>query len=158
MKELAIGLISFIAATIVSCVVLPLGLLYGIGHGIYFSFLKCDIRIFFIELWITIDGFCASIGHMLYHIALGQDLMWNVVSGELLEDLITHKEGTTFRDKIYPVSASVGKLEIDGDLNRFGRFSSTVLSIVFAQKQHAIDAWNWNMARNKLKRKYFEKR
>jgi hypothetical protein len=158
MREFGIGIVVLIASIIVSAIVLPLGFVYGIGHSIFFSFKKRDPRIFFIQMWVTIDGFFAGLGHVLYHVGLGQDIQWNVVSGELLEDMITPKEDTTFRDKTYPVSASVGKLEIDQDLNKYGRFSSRVLNIVFMQKQHARDAWNWNVARNELKKKYFEKK
>ena len=83
--------------------------------------------------------------------------MWNV-NGEIIEDMITAEEDTTFTQKNISVSASTGKLEIDGKLNWFGRLFSKTLNLFFGQKQHAIDAWRYTQARKELKEQYFQPR
>jgi PhoH-like ATPase len=65
--------------------------------------------------------------------------------------MLTAKENTTFTQRDLSVSASVGKLEIDGDLNKFGKGFSKALNFFFGQKQHAVDAWNYTKARKELK-------
>ena len=82
---------------------------------------------------------------------------WNV-NGEILEDMLTAKENTTFTERDLSVSASVGKLELDGDLNKFGKGFSKALNFFFGQKQHAVDAWNYTKARKELRGQYFEKK
>ena len=56
------------------------------------------------------------------------------------------------------VSASVGKLQIDGKLNKFGLKFSKLLNFFFGQKQHAIDAWYYTKAKKELREKYFTKK
>ena len=63
-----------------------------------------------------------------------------------------------FSKKNISVSATIGKLQVDGDLNKSGLRFSKVLNFAFNQKQHAIDAWNYTVAKKELKEKYFEKR
>lgn len=70
--------------------------------------------------------------------------------------MITHEENTTFNQKNISVSASTGKLEIDGKLNKFGRKFSKLLNIVFGQKRHAVDSWNFLEEKKKLRSKYFQ--
>jgi hypothetical protein len=89
--------------------------------------------------------------------AYALDMGWNV-NGEILEDMLTAEESTTFTQRDLSVSASVGKLEIDGKLNKSGKMFSKVLNFAFNQKQHAIDAWNYTQAKRALKDLYFEKR
>ena len=91
---------------------------------------------------------------MVYEIGYALDIAWNV-NGEIIEDMITSEEKTTFGQKDLSVSASVGRLEIDGKLNKSGRAFSKVLNVFFWQKQHAIDAWNYTQAKKQLREKYF---
>ena len=82
--------------------------------------------------------------------------MWNVIGGEMIEDGVAYnKENTEFRKKNVTVSASTGKLEIDGDLKERGKKFSVTLNKVFRQKKHAIDSWNYLEASRKLKKGYF---
>lgn len=160
MKELLKGIWALIWAIVVSTLMFTIGTLYSIGYGIWLGkkARKQDRRTaIFRYIWRFIDGMAAAIGHALYEIAYALDLTWNV-NGEILEDGITAKEDTTFTEKNLSVSASVGKLEIDGDLNKFGKFFSKLLNIFFWQKQHAVDAWRYTEARKKLKEQYFEPR
>ena len=96
----------------------------------------------------------ASLGYILHSFAYSLDLMWNV-NGELIEDIITHEEHSEFSKKNITVSASVGKLEIEGELNPRGKWFSKFLNMVFGQKAHAIDAWNYLIALRALKKDYF---
>jgi len=161
MKELAIALWALLWALIVSVALLPVGFVYNLLYGIWLSKRARKGNrwtAIFRFVWRIIDGVCAAIGHTIYEFAYGWDLSWNVVGGEFLEDCITAKEDTTFTEKNVSVSASVGKLEIDNDLNKTGKWFSKALNFAFGQKQHARDAWNYLQARNKLKAQYFEPR
>lgn len=155
MKELLQGFAVFLMATIVSCLLIPWLTIYSFFYSIYFSAKLKTPLFFFWFWWKVIDGTLASVGYMLYHIAMGQDIMWNV-QGEFLEDTITSREDTEFGSKNVTVSASVGKLEIDGALNKWGLFSTKVLNVVFNQKRHAIDSWLFQKAKKELRDKYFE--
>lgn len=157
MKELLVGAWSLFWAILVSLLMIPVGILYSFGYAIWLSITLKDWKAFFV-FWLTlIDGVAAAIGHALYELAYSLDLIWNV-KGEILEDMFTAKENTEFGKKNITVSATMGKLEIDGDLNKSGKRFSKVLNFFFNQKQHAIDAWNYTQAKKELKEKYFEKR
>jgi hypothetical protein len=159
MKELVKGIWSLAWAIVVSLFMFTIGTLYSIGYAIWLGkkAKKHDRRTaVFRYIWRLIDGFAAAIGHALYEIAYALDLAWNV-NGEIIEDFVTAKEDTTFTEKNISVSASIGKLEIDNDLNERGKVFSKILNIFFWQKQHAVDAWNYTIAQKELKNQYFEK-
>jgi hypothetical protein len=155
MLEFIKGIWVLVFAIMISILVFTIGTLYSLGYSIYMSVSGKDWKAFFKFWWRTIDGFLASVGHALYEISYALDIGWNV-NGEIIEDMVTHEEKTTFGQKNISVSASVGKLEIDGKLNKFGKFFSKLLNFFFWQKQHAIDAWNYTQARKELRDKYFE--
>ena len=155
MKELGIGIWSLLWATLVSTLVITIGTTYSLGYSIWLSITGKDWKAFFKFWWRLIDGFCAALGHLLYELAYAMDLCWNV-NGEIIEDLITAEENTTFTQKNISVSASTGKLEIDGKLNWSGKIFSKTLNFFFGQKQHAVDAWNYTKARKELKDQYFK--
>ena len=156
MKELFQGLWALIWALMVSSLMFSIGTVYSLGYSIWLSVTLKKWYAFFEFWWRMIDGACVVAGHILYEIAYALDMGWNV-NGEILEDMLTAEEKTTFTQRDLSVSASVGKLEIDGKLNKFGRGFSKALNFFFGQKQHAIDAWNYTKARKELKEKYFEK-
>ena len=157
MKELFNGIWSLFWALVVSVLMFSIGTLYSLGYSIWLSVTFKDWKAFFKFWWRLVDGIVAAIGHILYETAYGLDVGWNV-NGEILEDMLTAKEDTTFSQKNLSVSASVGKLEIDGDLNKHGKRFSKVLNFFFNQKQHAIDAWNYTQAKKELKDQFFEKK
>lgn len=157
MKELGIGIWSLLWATLVSVLVITIGTLYSFGYSIWLSITLKKWHACLTFWWRLIDGWCAALGHVLYSIAFACDLGWNV-NGEILEDMVTHEEQTTFTEKNITVSATIGKLEIDGKLNKFGRGLSSLLSLFFGQKQHAVDAWLYTQAHKELKEKYFHPR
>ena len=154
MKELFIGLLELIGAIIVSLLLLPIGFIYSLGYSIWISITIKKWYAFFLFWWRFVDGMFAAIGYMLHSIAYGLDLMWNV-NGEIIEDIITHEECTEFSKKNIPVSASTGKLELEGKLNPRGKWFSKFLNMVFGQKAHAIDSWNYLIALRILKKDYF---
>lgn len=155
MKEFLIGIWVLVFAVVVSCLMFTVGILYSLGYSMWLSITGKDWKAFFKFWWRTIDGILAAVGYALYEVAYALDIAWNV-NGEILEDMITTEEKTTFGEKNLSVSASVGKLEIDGKLKKSGRIFSKVLNIFFWQKQHAIDAWNFTQAKEQLREKYFE--
>lgn len=157
MKELLTGVWALFWAILVSILMFTIGTAYSLGYAIWLSVTLKDWKAFFKFWWRLADGFAATIGYMLYEIAYSLDLGWNV-NGEILEDMFTAKEDTEFSKKNISVSASIGKLEIDGDLNKSGKRFSKVLNFAFNQKQHAIDAWNYTLAKKKLREQYFEKK
>lgn len=157
MKELIKSIWALTWALIVSVLMFSIGTFYSLAYSIWLTITFKKWYAFLLFWWKLIDGFAAAIGHCIYEIAYSLDLAWNV-NGEILEDLVTTQEKTTFSEKNVSVSASVGKLEIEGKLNKFGRIFSKLLNFAFGQKQHAIDAWNYLQARLKLKSEFFEKR
>jgi len=154
MKELGIGLLELIGASIVSVLILPIGFIYSLGYSIWLTVVAKKWSAFFLFWWRFIDGICAAIGYVLHSIAYGLDLTWNV-NGELIEDLITHKEDTEFSKKNVTVSATTGKLEIEDKLNPTGKWFSKALNFAFGQKAHAVDSWNYLVALRALKKDYF---
>lgn len=156
MKELFSGLWSLLWATLVSCLMITIGTVYSLGYSIWQTLTLKKWYAFFTFWWRLVDGFCAALGHLFYEMAYAMDLCWNV-NGEIIEDLITSEENTTFTNKNISVSASTGKLEIDGKLNRSGRIFSKTLNFFFGQRNHATDAWNYTQARITLKDQYFKK-
>lgn len=157
MKELLNGLWSLIWAAVVSVLMFSIGTVYTMLYSLWLTVTLKDVKAFFVFWWKTIDGLAAAAGYALYRLAYALDMGWNV-NGEILEDFFTHKEDTNFGKKNITVSATIGKLEIDGDLNKTGRWFSGILNFFFNQKQHAKDAWRWTKARNELKEQYFEER
>lgn len=157
MKELFCGLWALIWALMVSSLMFSIGTVYSIFYSLWLMITLKRWYAPFQFIAKLVDGACFAIGYMFYEIAYSLDLGWNV-NGEILEDMFTAKEKTTFTERDLSVSASIGKLEIDGDLNKFGKKFSKALNFFFGQKQHAIDAWNYTQAKKALKDQYFEKR
>lgn len=156
MKELVKGIWSLIWAILMTCLSWPIGIVYSLGYSIVMSITLKDKWMFFKFWWRLVDGFAAALGHLLYQAGYALDLTWNV-NGEIIEDIITAKEDTHFSEKNITVSATTGKLEIDGDLNKAGKIFSSTLSLFFGQKQHAKDAWLFTKARKELEEQYFKK-
>lgn len=155
MKELLQGLWALIWAILVTLLMWSIGTLYSLGYSIWLTVTLKKPYSFFKFWWRLIDGFCAAIGHILFETAYALDLTWNV-NGEIIEDMITTEEDTHFTEKNVSVSATTGKLEIDGKLNTFGKKFTKLLNFFFNQKRHAVDSWNFLEAKNKLKEDYFK--
>lgn len=156
MKELFQGIWALIWAIVVSVLMFSIGTLYSLGYSVWLSVSMKKWYAFFQFWWRLIDGFAAAIGHALFELAYSLDMGWNV-NGEIIEDIITAKEDTNFNKKNTSVSASTGKLEIEGGLNKAGKIFTKVLNFFFGQKQHAIDAWKFEQAKKELRKQYFKK-
>lgn len=157
MKEFLNGVYVLILSIIVSVFIFTIGTVYSFIYSLWLSLTLKEWKAFFKFWWNLIDGIFAMIGYILYNIGYGLDMGWNV-NGEMLEDIVTSKEDTMFGKKNVPVSASIGKLELEGKLTtRIGKGLSKALNIVFNQKQHAIDSWLYFVAKNKISKDYFKK-
>lgn len=155
MKELLQGFLELIGSIIITVLIVPIGILYSLFYSIWLTLTLKKWYALFAFWWIIIEGVLSSIGYLFHSIAYFLDLIWNVTSGELIEDCITAEEHTEFRKKNTTVSASTGKLEIEGKLNKAGKKFSKFLNVGFGQKRHAIDAWNFLVALRELKKNYF---
>ena len=150
----SLGVLSL--SVIVSLILIPIEFVYSFGYSIWLTITLKDWKAFF-KFWCRlIDGISYSIGYILYNIGFALDLIWNV-NGEVIEDVVTAEEDTEFTNKETTVSASIGKLEIEGKLNDTGKWLSRLLNIVFRQRAHAIDSWNFKVAKDKLRSGYFQK-
>lgn len=159
MIQLLKSILALIGACFVSVLMFTFGSLYMIGYGFVMSkrAKKQNRIVYFLKFcWRIFDGCLAGLGHLIYQIAYTLDLWWNML-GEILEDNITHKEDTEFTKPNVSVSASVGKLEIDGDLNKYGKIFSKILNFAFQQRSHAKGAWKHLQANNE-NRKFFNEK
>jgi len=157
MKEFFTSIWALLWAIFVTCLMWTIGFVYSIGYSIWLTITLKKWYAFFKFWWRLVDGVLFAIGHIIFETAYGLDLTWNV-NGEIIEDMVTNEENTTFTDRDMSVSASIGKLQIDDKLNKFGLRFSKLLNFVFWQKQHAIDAWYYTKARKDLREKYFQKK
>lgn len=158
MRNLGSSILFLLSACIVSIVVFLVAPIYTVCHAVYMTFKgKKPWYHVAVLLWRTVDAFAYALGHIIYAVAYALDLMWNAF-GEILEDMITAKEDTTFTQAGVTVSASVGKLEIDGDLNEHGKRSSKILNWFFNQEAHAADSWKFNVELKELQKGFFHKR
>jgi len=155
MKYLLKSIITLIMTIIVSIILLPIGFIYSLGYSFWLAITYKNVKGFFTFWWRLIDGLAYALGFILHNTAVGLDLTWNV-NGEILEDMVTPKEDTTFTNKGITVSASVGKLEVENDLNKYGKIFSRVLNFAFQQKAHAVDSWNVYVKINEINSKHFK--
>lgn len=158
MKELVQGIIAFLGATLVTALITIPGWLFALIYCLHGAVRLKRPQLIFKFIFKLIDGNLASLGYILKHIALSQDMSWNVNAGQLLEYFVAKKKQNTLGDKNITVSASVGDLELQkGGLTRIGFGFSRALNIVFNQKRHAVDAWLYREAEGKLRAQYFHK-
>ena len=78
--------------------------------------------------------------NMFRSLALIIDIFGNVIDGDLLEHFITEEKNTSFGKLDWTISASVGEIEIKGNLNKTGVKFSNLLSKVF-EKDHCMTAY-----------------
>lgn len=155
MKELLKGLVCVLGALLVTAVLQPFLFVYSLIYSFWLTVTIKDWKRFFLFWYRLIDGLAASLGHGLFQLAYALDLTWNV-NGEMVEDFVTHEEQTNFSKKNISLSASLGKISLDGNLNKFGRALSNFLNFAFNQKSHAEDSWNYHIRRKALLNKYFQ--
>lgn len=143
MKELKSPL-ECIAAIILSCIVIPSGMIYNAGKSIYHCIKMKPIMavMFFFIYWLTVVYQVWNvIKYLLNKIAIAIDLLGNVTSGEMIEDCVTAKESTMYGRGDITISSATGELEVNNDLNSTGKWFTKALSKILG-KNHCIDAYN----------------
>ena len=137
-------------ALIVSVIILPIGIVWNIGKPI-FHVNKGGIKKIlhnWIGYWlILIYQIYVVIGYLAYHLALSLDLLWNTIAGEFVEDCITAEEDTLFGKGDATISESTGQLVGDGKLIKFGKKFTKFLDFIFAEKDHALNAYRRRLYR-----------
>lgn len=157
MKELLKAVITLVGALIVTALYLPFGIVWSIGHAFYFQFKYPKNWALFRLAWRAVDGLAGALGYIIFHLAVGLDMIWNVF-GELIEDAVTWVEHTSFGKKQITVSSSIGQMQKEQKLTKFGKKLSIFLNFVFNQKQHCLDSWELHVKSNNLRKKYFTKK
>ena len=143
MKKEIEPLLLFISALIVFGTLSVFGMLYNFGKSIYeccrgnfftgvFKFIYYWLKVLY-QLWNVVKYF-------LMKSAIAIDLFGNVAGGELVEDCVTAKEDTLFGKGSVTMSAGVGELEIEDELNPRGVFLTNLLSKALGEN-HSIEAY-----------------
>lgn len=135
--------IQLISAVLIGSILLPLGFLYDLGKSIK----ERKVVGFFKSFWTLIKELLLVIAWLVGRVAFAIDLLGNVVSGELLEDIITSEEETLFRKGDVSISASTGDLKVRLKLNKVGKFFDKLLDFFF-EKNHSFLAFE-NYLNNK---------
>ncbi len=133
----------FIIALLLGILVIPIGFMYTILKYLYKPISGFIIYLFYIlKQLIKIVEFVFTKTEYSFFLKLSivVDMLGNVTSGEMFEDIITSKENTLFSNGDYTISAATGKLEIDEQLNAKGIWFTNALSKVFG-KNHSIKAY-----------------
>lgn len=140
-------------------IVIVVGFVYSFLYSLWLTVSLKDWKAFFVFWGDRFVGLLSAIGHIFGAVAVGYDVIANVLAGEMLEDITTHKEETTFGEPI-TVSASIGEIESRPNmpLVKFGWLLSSLLNVVFNQKRHALDSWLIHLKREELNKKYFQPR
>jgi len=150
MKELIRGIVALVGSLIVFSTVIVIGILYSPFHSIILAVQKRNISYFFIVWYKLLDGTLATVGGMLYNLAVDYDCLGNVW-GEWVEDAITPDDNTHFGEKNTTISASIGQLEKrESIIYTRGVTLSKVLNKVFRQKRHAEGSWDYKLAKEKI--------
>ncbi len=132
-----IAVIELIAAILLAIILFPLGLLYSL----YLPFRKGLNFVRFIRYWKNLFiQIYTLIMYMFHSIAFTIDVLGNVIVGELIEDLITKQENTWFGCRLHSISQSIGQVQSNNMLNKFGKFLQKSIDFVFG-KNHCINAY-----------------
>jgi len=143
MKKELTPLLLLISATIVFSIVSALGMIYSLFKAVYESFqLKFWKGILnFIKYWLfVLYQFWNVLKYLFLHLAISKDLFCNVAAGEMIEDCVTVKEETLYGRGDLTISAATGKLEIDNELNKCGKYFTWLLSKTLGER-HSINAY-----------------
>lgn len=131
----------FCGALVVSVFLFAVGILYNLGKSLW-KFLRYWYYIFY-QLCIVFKYlFTKTNQNGWFKLAYAQDLMWNVVAGEFLEDVVTNREKTMFGRGDISVSASTGKEVADNEIAKRGEWFVKWLDRLFKEPGHCINAWN----------------
>ena len=143
MKEEIKPILEILAAIILGIITLPLGIVWNFFKPFYdyrthrFKDTLKQFGLYWLKLFYQIWN---VIKFFLHNAAVGIDLLGNVVIGDLIEDIVTHKEKTWFGNGKVTISAAIGQLEHYNNLNKRGKWLSKMLSIVF-EPNHCKNAY-----------------
>ncbi len=108
--------------------------------GIFYFWQNRNFIKMFTLPFIIIYQILKSVNYLFYHLALTLDLIGNATAGEVIEKIVTNEKNTLFGEGDVTISASIGKLEYENQLNKRGVFFTNLLSKVFEQN-HSILAY-----------------
>ena len=151
------GISTFLGATLVSCFVIPCGIIWAFIHALYMTF-EDKWYSFFLLLYRFFIGTFHAFGYLFFHLGKFQDILWNVWAGELFEDCITTNENTWYGEaNNITISESTGREQVNNPnkIVPFGNSFIKGLNIIFGQKQHAKDAYELGTKRKELESKYY---
>lgn len=138
------GIWKLLLAILVSVIILPVGLVYNVGYGVWVVAYHRRVSNLFRFIWKLVDGIFYCVGYLLEKVVVFLDMLWNV-NGEVLEDIVTTEESTTFGEGGITVSASIGKLEDSKKLTDMGKRISRILNWVFRQRCHCVGSWRLHL-------------
>lgn len=159
MKKFIQGFFTLVASLVFFTIIIIIGLAYSFFYSLWLTVSLKNWRAFPLFWWSRFTGLLSAIGSIFMALAKGWDIVANVLAGEMLEDLTTHKEATTFGAPI-TVSASIGEIESrpGKPLIKNGKRITKMLNVVFNQKQHATDSWEILLKREELNNEFFKPR
>lgn len=136
LKEELTPLYLFVASMIVFPALIAVGIIYLTGK----SFYKAKFRSYFIYWGNVLYQIWVVIKYMLLHLAVIPDLLANVTSGEMIEDIVTTEEDTLYGNGDVTISAATGEIELRNKLIKTGLKFTACLSKVLGGN-HCINAY-----------------
>lgn len=155
MKEFGIGILKLIGACVVFVVPIISGFIWAILHALYMTFTLKKWNALGWLAWRWIDGMFASIGYLFGEIGYTIDLISNV-NGEIYEDVLGFPENSSFGKKNISVSSSTGEQIYNKTYPKKSVWFSKMLNWGFRQKQHALDSWLNDKAKDEIRKGFFK--
>lgn len=148
MKKEIKPIIEILAAVVLACIVIPLGLLHNLIKPFVDAFKFMRLRPFegafyILKYYINfVYQIWCVIKRLLHDIAVNIDIFGNATSGEMLEDLVSPTfENSHFGNGNVTISAAIGEAEAKNKLNKLGKWLSNALNIAFNERLHGI--WSY---------------
>lgn len=132
----------FLFACLVSVIIIPIGIVWNIGKSIL-SLINYWVNVFY-QSFIAVSYLFKNISkNVFYNLAYVQDLLWNALAGEFLEDIFTPiEENTAFGKGKLTISSAIGRQLERGKLSNIGWWFSGVLNSFFNEDNHCLESWN----------------
>jgi len=135
------SILEIISAIILLIILFPIGVIYSLLIQPFIHFKKYNV---FKYLYNFIYQIIYVIFDTFHQVAIYIDIIGNIVIGDLMEICVLKDKNiidTWFGKKEHTISQSLGELEINGKLNKFGIFITKLASKVF-EDNHCINAYN----------------
>ena len=131
-------------AVFLGVIAIPVGVIYTMSKPFYDHKSKpFKQRMRYFGLWLLrmLYQVWVVVRYLMFQIAYVLDILSNVLVGELIEDIITHKEETMLGNGDISISAAIGDIKRDPKaLNGRGRFLDKVLSMLDQTHKDHCDA------------------